>query len=114
MKACCGKVHEYLSMTLNFSTPGEVKLMMLPYIKEIIALFQKYDNTDRVMKTPAAQHLFQVREDAIALSEEETAIFHHFVAKSLFATKCAHPDISVAVAFLLMHVQGPNEDDWKN
>ena len=44
-------------------------------------------------------HLFKTHNDAAALPVKQAAIFHHFVVKSLFATKCAQPNISVAVAF---------------
>ena len=32
----CGKVHDYLGMTLDFSKPGEVTVTMIDYIKGIL------------------------------------------------------------------------------
>jgi hypothetical protein len=52
MKITRGKIHEYLGMTLDFSTPGELKISMIPYIKEIIAHFDKHDHdTTKIAKT---------------------------------------------------------------
>lgn len=114
MKACRGKIHEHLGMTLDCSTPGEVKALMILHIKDIISHFDKHNNNStNTAATPASDHSFAVREDAPALSEHKAATFHHFVAESLFATKHAHPDVSVAVAFLLTRVCCPDEDDWK-
>ena len=113
MKVCRGKIHEYLGMTLDFSTRGEVKVTMFPYVKEIVDLFTQYDNSDCTAKTSAGEHLFTVHDENNKLPEEQTAVFHHFVAKSLFATKRARPDISVPTAFLSTRVKAPDPDDWK-
>ena len=95
-----GKIHDYLSMQLDFSMPGEVKVTMIPYVKEIVTLFEQYDNSMKTAKTPASEFLFKMCEDVKVLPEKQVAIFHTFVAKNLFALKHAWPDISVAVAFL--------------
>ena len=95
-----GKIHDYLGMQLDFSMPGEVKVTMIPYVKEIVTLFEQYDNSTKTAKTPASEFLFKMREDVKVLPEKQVAIFHTFVAKNLFASKRAWPDISVAVAFL--------------
>ena len=41
-----------------------------------------------------------VNEDCKKLSNEAAAAFHTIVAKALYATKRARPDISLAFAFL--------------
>ena len=86
---------------------------MFGYIKEITVLFRKYDDTDRTAATPAADHLFKVDKSADPLPAKLATVFHHFVAKCLFATKRARPDIATAVAFLTTRVKGPDVDDWK-
>ena len=95
-----GKIHDYLGMQLDFSMPREVKVTMIPYVKEIVTLFEQYDNSKKTAKTPASEHLFKMHKDVKVLLEKQVAIFHTFVAKNLFALKCTWPDISVAVAFL--------------
>jgi hypothetical protein len=87
MKICRGKVHEYLGMTLDLTIPGEVKITMIPYVKEIVQLFTEYDNSESIAATPAAEHLFQVRDEITSLSERQATVFHNFVAKCLFLTK---------------------------
>jgi hypothetical protein len=94
------KIHDYLGMQLDFSTPREVKVTMIPYVKEIVTLFEQYDNSKKTVKTPDSEHLFKMCEDVKVLLEKQVAILYTFVAKNLFALKCAWPDISVAVAFL--------------
>ena len=46
MSVSRGKIHEYLGMTMDFSVPGEVKITMIPYTKEIIQLFSNFDSSD--------------------------------------------------------------------
>jgi hypothetical protein len=113
MKICRGKIHEYLGMTLDFTVPGEVKITMIPYVKEIVNQFTEYDNSESTAATPAAEHLFKVNDETTPLSERQATVFHNFVAKCLFLTKRARPDIATAVAFLTTRVKASDEDDWK-
>jgi Reverse transcriptase (RNA-dependent DNA polymerase) len=113
MKVTRGKVHEYLGMTLDFSTRGSVKISMVPYVKEMINDFEQHDPCDKTATTPAGEHVFKVREDVKKLPEETAKIFHNFTAKALFVTKRSRPDIHVAVSFLTTRVREPDEDDWK-
>ena len=98
-------------MRLDYSLKSKVRIMMTPYIKEIVDLFRKYDDTDKTAATPAAEHLFKVDGNTTQLSIPLATAFHHFVTKCLFATKRARPDISTAVAFLTTRVKGPDEDN---
>jgi hypothetical protein len=111
MKICRGNIHEYLGMTLDLSALGEVKVTMIPYIKEIVDLFRKHDDTDRIAATPASDHLFKVNDDTESLGTKKANVFHHFTAKCLFATKRGRPDIATAIAYLSTRVKGPDRDD---
>jgi hypothetical protein len=114
MKICRGKIHEYIGMTLDFSVPGECRVLMLPYVKWIVDDFTKYSGDDKTVKTPAAKQLFKIDEDAIKLDEETGKVFHNFVVKCLFLTKRAWPDIHTMVEFLTARVKKPSDkDDWK-
>ncbi len=57
--------------------------------------------------TPAADHLFQVRDadEARPLPEEQATAFHHAVAQLLFLSARARRDIQLVTAF-------PDKDDW--
>ena len=109
-----GKVHKYLGMTLDFTTPGQVKVTMFDYIKEILATFEKVAPMELGTKTSAApKNLFTVNEDCEKLVAAKSEQFHHLVAKTLFVTKRARPNTGTVVSFLSTRVWGPDKDDWK-
>ena len=112
VKTSRGAVHKYLGMQLDFSVDGKVSISMKEYIENIIKEFP--ENITGTSSTPAAEHLFKIREqDAKPLSEEKAGVFHTTVAQCLFLCKRARPDIQLAVGFLTTRVQKPDEDDWK-
>ena len=113
MKVSRGKVHDYLGMTLDFTSTGRLSITMIPYVKDMLTLFSTFDPSEKTAKTPAAEHLFDINDDCTPLPPKGVTTFHNFVAKALFLTKRAHPDIATAVAFLTTRVKAPLEDDWK-
>lgn len=108
-----GKIHEYLGMTLDFSVPGEVKIDMVNYVKQIVSAYEVHDPSGKINITPAAEQLFQVRNDAQKIPEAKAKVFHNFTARALFVTKRSRPDIHTAASFLTTRVREPDEDDWK-
>ncbi len=107
-----GKVHDYLGMTLDFSSPGQAKILMIDYIEKMLE--EMPINFDGEAPTAAANHLFEVNEKNPVMLDEETAtMFHLNVAKLLFLCKRARPDIQTAIAFLCTRVKGPDNDDYK-
>ena len=56
-----GKVHYYLGMDLDFSSPKVLKIGMIKYIKKIHEEFSEEIKSSAA--TQAAEHLFDVRED---------------------------------------------------
>ena len=86
---------------------------MTDYIKEMVQDFKKVELDLKTAKTPAAEHLFQVRDDVEKLSEKKAVIFHNMVARALYVCKRLRPDIQTAVAFLTTRVRSPDLDDWK-
>jgi hypothetical protein len=63
--------------------------------------------------TPAAEHLFQVNDEATKLEFKVAEEFHTTVAKGLFLCKRARPDLQPTIPFLCTRVQAPDDDDWK-
>jgi hypothetical protein len=59
MRVSRGKMHEYLGMTFNFVTPGEVKVNMIDYLKEVIRDFPEV--ITGLATTPAGYRVFEVR-----------------------------------------------------
>ena len=96
---------------MDFRAPGEVAISMIPYMQEIIDEFP--DDIGTPANTPAADHLFDVRDDATLLSKSRSDDFHHTVAKLLWASLRARPDTLLALSFLTCRVKAPDEDDWK-
>ena len=104
-----GHKHVYLGMLLDYATPGEVKVNMIEYIEDMIDEFPSdlpgktnNPNNDKLFKVEASKRLEPLKADA----------FHTFVAKSLFLTKRARPDILPTVAFLCTRVKESTYQDW--
>ena len=108
-----GKIHDYLGMTIDYSTPGKVVFRMEDYIDCMVD-----ECPEGLLKgnpeSPAANHLFDINLDCEKLNSVEADEFHHFVAKLLYLAKCTWPDILLAVAFLCTRVKGLDHDDYKN
>jgi hypothetical protein len=98
-------------MILDFSTRGEVIINMVTYLDEMRQGFGK--DLSESANTPAAAHLFQVREDAEKLSEDKAKKFHHTVAQGLFLSKRSRVNILTTIAFFATRVKEPDVDDWK-
>jgi hypothetical protein len=111
MNVSRGKVHDYLGMVLDFSTPGQVVVNMVDYVKNILHHAPKDMHGESV--TPAANHLFEVRDNARALDEEKKATFVTLVMQCLYLSQRARPDIRTAISFLNSRLQKPDEDDYK-
>jgi hypothetical protein len=107
-----GKVHDYLGMTIDYSTKGKVKFIMTDYITEM--LDESPDDMGGESPTPAGDHLFTINmTNPEPLNMEKADEFHRIVAKLLFLCKRARPDIQTPVAFLCTRVKGPDKDDYK-
>ena len=125
MKVHRGKTHKYLGMTLDFSHDNQCRVTMIDYVDEIVAAYDKVlseldDGFNAVKKksnpartSAAPDDLFVVNEDAEKLSEEGSTAFHNLVAKTLYVSKRARPDVSTAIAFLTTRVRAPDIDDWR-
>jgi hypothetical protein len=125
MKVHCSKTHKYLGVTLDFSHDNQCRVTMIDYFIEIAAAYnkelhklddgfsaiKKKSNPARTSTTP--NDLFVVNKDAEKLSKEGSTAFHNLVAKTLYVSKHARPDISTAIAFLTTRVRAPNIDDWR-
>ena len=76
-----GKVHDYLGMIFDFSEKGKVMVNMIEYIKTIINDFPEEIIVTRA--SPAADHLFTVRDEteAMLLPEEQARAFYHATAQ---------------------------------
>ena len=70
MKLRGGKIHEYLGMNLDYTIKGEVKITMIPYIKEMIWDFlEHYPNPDKKANTPAAEFIFKLDNESRLIND---------------------------------------------
>ena len=106
-----GKKHVYLGIGLDFSNPGEFIVDMEDYLDEIITGLP--DDMSGVATTPAADHLFKIRDNAPKLNDERAELFHRVTAQILFVAHRGRPDLRTATSFLTKRVQNPDEDDYK-
>jgi hypothetical protein len=108
-----GKVHTYLGLTLDYTTPGQVNVSLFNYVKEIIAAFDAADPGNSGTKSSAAPlDLYRIDEDCKKLAPAMREQFHLVVQKTLFATKRARPDTCTAISYLTTRVREPDRDDW--
>jgi len=121
-------VHTYLGMTLDFSRKHQVKILMVEFVKELIAVWDKaapkFDNegfeivqtkSRRNKKTSAApDNLFKIDKDSEKLMLLQAMAFHHIVAKELYLVKRERLDGLLAIAFLTKRVQSLDIDNWTN
>lgn len=107
-----GRKHNYLGMQLQYIADASCIISMEKYTNEIIHNFPEV--ITGMAATPAAEHLFKVRNEADSrkLQEEQAAAFHRTVAQLLFLSWRARHDIQTAVAFLTTRVKCPDKDDW--
>ena len=110
VKVVYGNEHVYLGMDVDFSIDGCVKIDMRKYVNEMLEEFP--EKVKGKSMTPANEKLFRVNEKSMRLSKEKSDTFHTMVAKALFLSKRARPDVLTTVAFLCTRVREPTVDDW--
>lgn len=77
-----GPKHDYLGMSLDFSSSEEVALSMNDYVDGIID--QDPAEWSETATTPAATHIFDTNKDTPKVDETRAAMFHYSVVKILF------------------------------
>ena len=107
-----GKVLNYIGMTFNFETAGQVRITMEGFIKELL---EDCKEILGVSPTPAKTDLFLVKPDNIdpLLTTYAREYFHSITAKLLYLSKRSRPDILTPVAFLTKRVTKPQGEDMK-
>jgi hypothetical protein len=111
IKAVRGTKHDYLAMTLDFSTPGVLKVDMTSYVDRMLMDFP--DELSGKSKCPWSENLFTVEEESPKLPEDKAKVFHTFVMKGMFLCKRARQDLLPGIVFLATRVRDPNQSDWK-
>jgi hypothetical protein len=109
LKAVCGKVHDYLRTTLDFSSPKRLVVNMRAYVASMINNFL-VDVSQMTEKIPAADDLFSAPTGA-PLDPKRKEEYHTLVAKGLFLCKWAQPNIRTVILVLCTQVKAPTKSD---
>ena len=92
-----GPIQEYLGMAINYMEKGKVSFSMPQYIEDLLL-----ECRESIMKgtstTPAANHLFQINENAEKLGTTDAVLYHHLVTKILYLGKQMRPDLLTAIS----------------
>jgi hypothetical protein len=105
-----GTSHSYLGMHIT-AKEGKVSVDMSFYIDKILEDYKSIvidENT-----SPGHQTTFVLNDDSPELDSKSQKKFHSTVAKLLYLSKRARPDILTVVSFLCTRVQKPTEEDYK-
>jgi hypothetical protein len=100
----------YLGMQITVRN-GKVMVDMTFYIDKILEDFGDYSLEEKA--SPGSQNTFELLEDSPNLGEQSRGKFHSTVAKLLYLSKRARPDIMTIVSFLCTRVQSPTDEDFK-
>jgi hypothetical protein len=76
-------------------------------------LVEAPDDMDGNAVTVASDHLFTVNTECEKLNPETVDYYHRTVARLLFASKRARPDLQTAVAYLCTRVACSDRDNYK-
>ena len=107
-----GNVHDYLGMIFDYTEKGKVKVDMKYYVKNMLKEFPVELKTTDTAMTPAADDLFDKGPNK-PIKQDKKEVFHTTVAKGLFLSKRARPDLQPTVPFLCTRVKAPDTDDYK-
>jgi len=111
VKATRGKVHSFLGVTYDFSIEGCVKLKMEKYVEKMISDFSVDLHEGKSAPTPAGANLFSTITGK-KLEKARAEEFHSMIARGLFLSKRARPDIQPVIAVLATRIKDTNEGDW--
>ena len=107
----CGRIHGYLGVRIYFSSPGKAKFPMVDYIRKMLDALT--ENMMGESATPSVHHLFDVVDELTRSSKEYAKKIHHFVARLIYLSNRAGPDIHIDVSLLCTHVQQYDTNDHK-
>ena len=105
------KVHKYLGMTIDYSSPVKLIFSMINFIGKMLVDIP--EDMKGESATPATHHLFDISEDVMKLSQADSDLFHHLVEQLIYLSKRTRPDIQLEVSLLCTRVRGPDNDDYE-
>jgi hypothetical protein len=103
-----GVKHSYLGISFDFSERGKVRVTMEGYIADVLRTCEVSGKA----ATPATEALFTVSPDSALLDTKRKETFYSHVAKLLYLSKRASPELLTGVTFLATRVTCSTEEDW--
>ena len=91
-----------MGININITEDQNVEIDIKYQLLESIEAFE--ENIDEKVTTPASSHLLIVNEQEHQKYEEKREIFHSVVAKLLYMTRRAIPDLETEISFLCRRV----------
>ena len=104
-----GPEHVFLGMKIVYTKNGTAEIIMRDYLEE--AITESELDVTRSATTPARRNLFDINDNATPLKKKHADIFHSVVAKLLYVSIRARPDILLAVRFLCTRVSKSTLED---
>ena len=114
LKVTNGKVHNYLGMVLDFSSPPCVTIRQNGMVEDIVTKAKSsihIPTTKLSPKSPWTEQLFSSSPDSPPLSEAAMAEFHSYTAKWLFVGGHGRPDLLTPISYFTKRVLNPTEED---
>ena len=100
IKSKSGPIVDYLGMQLDLTSPGEALISMDKYVQDLLETC----GVTKKAATPARDNLYELPDDSIAATEEQSTWFHSNVAKMLYLAKRTYPECLGAIGFLSTRV----------
>ena len=94
-----GLVHKYLGITIDYLIVGKVVFTIFNYLEDLNVEAAE-DMKDSCSYYPGNNQLFKVDHDSPRLLQKDADTFPCHIARQLFASKRARPNIQVCVALL--------------
>lgn len=104
-----GPAFSYLGLFIELTNHGFCDVKMTAAVERLLSDYE----VEGIAATPAAGHLFDIRESVGKLEEARRKKFHSGTQRLLYLSKHLRWDIITAVSFLTTRVLQPDEDDWK-
>ena len=107
-----GLVHRYLGIRIDYSISRKLAFTMFDYLEDVIVEDNK-DLKNSCLYYPGNDSLMEIAYSSPSLPTKDAKLFHCHLARLLFASKRARPNIQVYVAILCTKVKAPTEQDYK-
>ena len=92
---CCGKIHDYLGMSLDYSLHDKVKNTMIDYIEGFISKIPSSLKDDSVTASPNC--FFEIGDVTPILQPTYSNIYYHRVMQILWLANRSHTDLLPAL-----------------